>query len=85
VGARAYSIAPLHPRTKMNNTQGEIHLLTSNANPIILATDKKNRQSYEQEEYIALHGHRESGTVKTRSSAVMEWACKLKSKRSALV
>ena len=59
--------------------------LTSKANPIILAIDKKNMDSYEQEEYIALHGHRESEMVKTRSSAVMEWACKLKSKRSALV
>jgi len=42
---------------------------------------QKNSESYEQEEYIALRGRRESGMVETDTSAVMEWAWKLKSER----
>ena len=65
---------------------GFLLLLTSKAKRIILTSvNKKNMHSYEQEEYITLHGHRESGLVETRSGVVMEWACKLKSKRSAPV
>ncbi len=44
-----------------------------------------NSDGNEQEKYIASHGHRESEQVKTDTSAVMEWAWKLKSEHSRIL
>ena len=49
---------------------------------LYLSTGAIIYRSNAQEEYIALHGYRESGLLGTDTNIAMEWACKLKSECS---
>lgn len=53
--------------------------LTQRLSPSILFIEQQNNESNEQEKYIISQGCRESAMVKTDTSAIMEWACQLKS------